>query len=53
MQMVNCTKTETHEEMYMTCFLQFARFKVFMAVIANITIFWGGFPVVEIYLCVQ
>jgi hypothetical protein len=53
--MVNCTKTETHEEMYITCFLQLARFKVPMAVIGNITVFWDmpPFTVVEIYLCVQ
>jgi len=53
--MVNCTKTETHEENYITCFLQLARFKVITAVIVNITVFWvvAPFTVVEIYLCVQ
>jgi hypothetical protein len=53
--MVNCTKSETPGEMYMSCFLQLARFKVPMAVTVNITIFWdvAPFSVLEIYLCVQ
>jgi hypothetical protein len=53
--MVNCTKAETHEEMYLTCFLQLARSEVLMAVIVNITVFWdvAPFTVVKIYLCVQ
>jgi len=53
--MVNCTKTETHGEVYITCFVQLARFTVPTAVIVNITVFWDvpPFTVVEIYLCVQ
>ena len=55
MQMVNCTKAETHEEMYMTCFLQLARFKVLTAVTVNITVVWdvAAFTVLEVYLYVQ
>jgi hypothetical protein len=55
MQMVNCTKAETPEEMHMTCFLQLARFEIFTAVAVNITVVWdvAPFTVVEIYLCVQ
>jgi len=55
MQMVNCTKAETPDEMYMTCFLQLARFKVLTAVTVNIIVVWdvAPFTVVEIYLCVQ
>jgi hypothetical protein len=53
--MVNCTKAETHEERYMSCFLELARFKVLTAVTVNITVFWdvAPFTVVEIYLYVQ
>jgi hypothetical protein len=55
MQMVNCTKAETHAEMYMTRFLRLARFEVPMAVIVSIAVFWDVAPFtgVDIYLCVQ